>query len=272
MATTERLNRFEALKEALPGGRGLEPTGGSKAVPGGAVVALWLRSTHFVVSPCARCSPVQPRAHVHCFRETLTDGLHGGLVMVAHDGVRRDSTGRERAAEERLRHLGVAVVAVVAEQHVEDLAVLVDGPVQGAFLRAPVPNEEALVHLPCPAGPSTVLADRRRVPRPEGLDPPQDGPLGDVDAPLGEEHHHAGGGERVAQLPADRQQDHLRRPTVPREGRHRSRREGTVAGPTHETLAAGAVAAVALGGRTPARGTKKHTAWTVPATDDVADS
>ena len=128
--------------------------------------------------------PVQPRAHVHCFRETLTDGLHVGLVVVAHDGVRRDSTGRERAAEERLRRLGVAVVAVVAEQHVEDLAVLVDGSVQGALLRAPVPKEEALVHRPCPAGPSTVLADRRRAPRPEGLDPPQGGPLGDVDAPL----------------------------------------------------------------------------------------
>ena len=192
--------------------------------------------------------------------------------LFAAEGARVVVNGLERGEGERtiadIRSGG----GVVVEQHVEDLAVLVDGPVQGAFLRAPVPKEEALVHLPCPAGPSTVLADRRRAPRPEGLDPPQDGPLGDVDAPLGEEHQHAGGGERVAQLPADRQQDHLRRPTVPREGRHRSRREGTVAGPTHEPLAAGAVAAVALGGRTPARGTTWHKAWALPATDGVADS
>ncbi|HXI18764.1 MAG TPA: SDR family NAD(P)-dependent oxidoreductase [Chloroflexota bacterium] len=200
--------------------------------------------------------------------------------LFAAEGARVVVNGLERGEGERtiadIRSGG----GVVVEQHVEDLAVLVDGPVQGAFLRAPVPKEEDLVHLPCPAGPSTVLADRRREPRPEGLDPPQDGPFGGVDAPLprcpaaplGEEHQHAAGGERVAQLPADRQQDHLRRPTVPREGRHRSRREGTVAGPTQETLAAGAVAAVALGGRTPAGGTTWHKAWALPATDGVADS
>jgi hypothetical protein len=36
----ERLDRFEARKEALPGGQGLEATGGAEAVTRGDVAAL----------------------------------------------------------------------------------------------------------------------------------------------------------------------------------------------------------------------------------------
>ena len=73
-------------------------------------------------------------------------------MVVAHDGGRGDAGGGQRPAEERL---GGRRVPVVAEEDVEHLAVLVDGPVEVALLLAPVPEEEHFVDVP-------VVPGRRR--------------------------------------------------------------------------------------------------------------
>jgi hypothetical protein len=74
----------------------------------------------------------------------------------------------------------------------------------------------------------------------EGLHPTEHGPLRDVNAPPGEEHQHAGGGERVAQVPPDRHEDHVRQPVVAREcgGRGRHKRVATGAAPVPLTTGA----------------------------------
>ena len=55
MAVAERLDRFEALEEALAGGQGLQAAGGAEAVAGGNVAAL----DAFGGLAAARCSPVR---------------------------------------------------------------------------------------------------------------------------------------------------------------------------------------------------------------------
>ena len=132
-------------------------------------------------------------------------------------------SGAERAitaARELARPTGGGPTVAAVAAH---LPLLVDGPTQVSLFLAAIPKEEHLVHKPCHAWPPAVLVHLRREQRAEGLDPAQHRAPRDVEPAPGEEHHHAGGGQRVRQGPPHRHQDHLRRPAVAREGRHRGR-------------------------------------------------
>jgi len=80
--------------------------------------------------------------------------------------------------------------------------------------------------------------------RPECLDPAQHAAVGHIDAALGQQLHHARGGEWVAQVPAYGHQDHVGWPAVAREGRGGAKREVASTVCAGKTLATVAVMAV----------------------------
>ena len=261
LAVAERLKRFEAFEEALSGGEGLSPREDRRR----SRVGMWLRSTHLVVSPRARCSPV--RTCVASGNTAWTAWMYGwwwSLTTVV--GV--DARSGQRPAEERLGGRGVPVVA---EQDVEHLAVLVDGSVEVALLLAPSRKKKtsSTYHRPgrrrcfrtSAASRGPKVCTQRSTVRWETSIPRSARRTMTLVADSGWPRYH-----RTAD------QDDLRRPAVAGEGGRRGGRERAAAGSTDEALAAGAVTAVALGGGTLTRGTQWHEARTVPATDDVADS
>jgi hypothetical protein len=100
----------------------------------------------------------------------------------------------------------------LTKQYVDHLAVLIDGavevPLDGAM------EEEDLVDVPAAAKPTTMPAGCGRELWTEGLGPGEHGPGRDIVATLSQELGDLPGGERVAQVPTDRGDDDLRRPTV----------------------------------------------------------
>jgi hypothetical protein len=105
------------------------------------------------------------------------------------------------------------------DEHVDDLAELVDGPVDVA----PLPSNlgVGLVDLPAvpdgvPAGPGGVGQQRR-----EALNPALDGGVVDLNPAFGGQYLDMAIRQREAQAPADRQHDDLRR-----EGRSRRKPSG----------------------------------------------
>src|SRR5207245_7132028 len=107
-------------------------------------------------------------------------------------------------------------VAVVTQQHIHDLAVLVDGAVQVPLVLAA--EEEHLVGVPGATKRQTMLARLSSQLRPECLDPAQHGAVRHVDAALGQQLHHAGGRQWVTQGPTHGHQNHVGWPAVAREG------------------------------------------------------
>jgi hypothetical protein len=110
----------------------------------------------------------------------------------------------QRAGEEPAGRGGVALLG---QQHVDDLPVLVDGSVQvsppagdldvGLIDEPPVPGS-------VPQRPGGVGEQRC-----ESLQPPVDGDVVDVDAALGQQLLDVSIGESVAEIPADGDRDHL---------------------------------------------------------------
>src|SRR5216683_7580204 len=96
---------------------------------------------------------------------------------------------------------------MLPRQHVHDPPVLVHGPEQIPLIRAT--EEEHLVGVPVATERSAVLASFSRQLRSERLNPALYGAVGDVDALLSRQLHHARGGEWVAQVPAYGHQDHV---------------------------------------------------------------
>ena len=101
-------------------------------------------------------------------------------MVVRDDRARRLAPAAKRLLKERF---GGCSIAVLAQQHVDDLAVLVDGAVQVPLVVAA--KEEHLVDVPVATERPTVFASFSRQLRPECLDPAQYGPVRHVDAPLG---------------------------------------------------------------------------------------
>jgi len=128
-----------------------------------------------------------------------------------------------------------------------NLAGLIDGavevPLDGAM------EEEDLVDIPAAAQPAAIPPGRGGELRPEGLGPSEHGPGRDINAPLTEELGDLPGGERVAQLPAVRGDDDLRRPTVARESAAGGVGEVPTAGMTDEALTDAAVETISRGDR-----------------------
>ena len=133
-------------------------------------------------------------------------------MVISDDGRRLGLGGHLGAAEERL---GRGQVPPFTKQYVDHLAVLVDGAVEVPLDAAA--EEEDLVDVPA-AKPMTMPPGRGRELWTEGLGPGEHGPGRDINAALTKELGNLPGGERVAQVPTDRDDDDLRRPTVPREG------------------------------------------------------
>jgi hypothetical protein len=119
---------------------------------------------------------------------------------------------------------------------VDDLPGLVDGPVDVAPLAGDL--DVGLVHLPAvshamPAGPGGVGKQRR-----EAQHPAVDGDVVDLDATLDEELLEVAVGQAEAQVPADRQHDHVGWETEAGEGRLRDWRAATAAGSHADSFSA----------------------------------
>ncbi len=95
------------------------------------------------------------------------------------------------------------------DQHVDDLAVLVDRAIDVA----PYACDLDVRLIGKPASPDGVAAWSRRVDeqRREALHPAEKRDVIDVDAPLGKELLEVSVRQPEAQIPTHRQQDHLRR-------------------------------------------------------------
>src|SRR2546425_13223559 len=103
-------------------------------------------------------------------------------MMVGDDGTRRLACVAECLLEECLSRGGVAVLP---EQHVHHLAVLVDGAGQVPLVLAA--EEEHLVGVPAATEWPTGLASFSRLLWPKSLDPAQHGAVRHVDGTVGEQ-------------------------------------------------------------------------------------
>ena len=104
---------------------------------------------------------------------------------------------------------------------VDDLAVLVDGPVDVAPAAGDL--DVGLVDEPAVADRVAARPGRVGQERREALHPPVDGDVVDLDATLGEEFLDVAIGQPVAQVPAHREHDHLGREPEAFERRARNR-------------------------------------------------
>jgi hypothetical protein len=125
--------------------------------------------------------------------------------------------------------MGCLGVAPRGDTDVDDLPELVDGAVDIPPLAGDL--HVRLIHLPAishamPAGPGGVGQQRR-----EPQHPPVDGDVVDLDAPLDEQLLDISVGQAEAQVPADREHDHIRGEAEPGEGGARGDRPaGAVSG------------------------------------------
>ncbi len=106
---------------------------------------------------------------------------------------------------------GCGQIAADAEHDVDDLAVLVDRPVQvGPAAGDP---DVGLVDEPAVTGQPAARAGGFDELGGEPLDPPVDGYVVNADAAFGEQFLDVAVGQAVSQIPADRDRDHLTRET-----------------------------------------------------------
>ncbi len=119
------------------------------------------------LSTCA----VQPRPDVLGARASGRHGLHVRLVIVGDDLLGDDLSTLEGLAEEGD---GAGRVPMVAQQHVDDLTVLVDRSIQIPLLA--LAKQEHLIDKPVPADP-TMASHLGRKQWAEHLRPHQDGPV-----------------------------------------------------------------------------------------------
>lgn len=169
--------------------------------------------------------PVPPALRVYRPGHGIADGADGVRVLVGADSLGCGPTSADREDEARPR---AGQIAVRAQQHIRHLPSLVDRPVQGGPL--PAGPHIRRVAPPARAGARGRLAARPRQQRRGLLDPIQDCPGGDVDAALGQQVAHGGGGVPLAPVPAHGGDDDLLRPAVSGERGTRTYGEGAPAG------------------------------------------
>src|ERR1019366_1586893 len=125
----------------------------------------------------------------------------------------RRSMGADRIGEERSRR---PEVTLLGHEHVDDLPVLVNGPVDVSpgtgDLHIRLIDEPVTTHAMA-AWPGRVDEQGR-----EPLDPPEQGHVVDVDATLGKQFLQIPVRQPVAQVPTHGEQDDLRREPKPSEG------------------------------------------------------
>jgi len=174
------------------------------------------------------------------------------------------------SAVARARRKNGDQVSPFTKQYVDHLAVLIDGAVEVALDVAT--EEEDLVDVPAAAKPTTMPPGCGRELWTEGLGPAEHGPGRDINATLTKELGYLTSGERVAQVPTDRGDDDLRRPTVAREGAAGSVGEVSMTEMAGEALTAAAVETITRSGRLVAGRASGHRPTLPRAPHDFADS
>jgi len=107
---------LEAFQKALSGANGSEPPPASESVAGGDMTALDRLSGVAAVA-------MQARAHMAGERDDSGYRFHIWLVMVSNNRLGRHFCARQGLSKKRFR---TGPVAFVAQQHINDLPVLVD--------------------------------------------------------------------------------------------------------------------------------------------------
>ena len=136
--------------------------------------------------------------------------------LVEHGRVDRGGVG-DHLARCHLQHrqgpleepVGAIGVAARGDEHVDDLPALVDGPVD--IPPDTVDLDIRLIHEPPITRRTTSEPRRVRQQRCEPLYPPVDRDVIDLDTPLDQQVLYVAVPEVVAQVPPDRDHDHLRR-------------------------------------------------------------
>jgi hypothetical protein len=153
---------FEALQEPLSGLSPFQATTVPQSIAGRHVATLDGLGR---LPTCA----VEPRPDVDGARTRGRHGFDIRLVMIGHDLVRRHPVALDGLPKEGL---GTGRVAVLAEQDIDDHAILIDGAIQIPFLS--LAKQEDLVHEPAPTDRTPMTSDLVGQAWPEGLDPVQD--------------------------------------------------------------------------------------------------
>jgi len=164
----------------------------------------------------------------------------GGDQFVKHGRVDRcgvgDHLGRghlqgsQRPLEESA---GRVSVSAGRDQHVDDLPVLVNGPVHVA--PHAIDLDVRLVHEPPVTGRVPAEPGGIREQRCEPLYPAQDRDVIDLDTAFDQQFLHVALRQAVAQVPTNRHHDHLSREPEAREGGARRSRGRTTAGELHRS-------------------------------------
>src|SRR5664280_2357702 len=142
---------------------------------------------------------------VKCIRQELCNDSDQGVGPVGGDLDRLAMGGDHRGEE----HRRCPQVTLLGHEHVDDLPVLIIGSVDvspgSRYLHVGLVDKPTAAHTVA-ARLGRVHQDRR-----ESLNPSEQGHMVDLDAPFGEEFLKIPIGQSVAQVPADSDQDDLRR-------------------------------------------------------------
>jgi hypothetical protein len=143
--------------------------------------------------------------NMQCRRDKLVKDRGVGRCPVG-GGLGRDGTCAQRAGEEPA---GGCQVAPIGWQHVDELAVLINGPIE----ITPLPGHldvRLVSELPV-TGSMTAGRAPSMNSRVNRWTPPIDGDVIDGDTVLSQQFLHVAVGQAIPQVPADRDRDHLGR-------------------------------------------------------------
>jgi hypothetical protein len=197
---------FEAFQESLSSLSPLQATAVPQPIAGGHVTTL------DGFGRFAACT-MEARSDMESAWTGSRDRLDVRLMVIGYDLVWDCSGALDRLAKECL---GTGCVAVLAQQHIDDHAILVNGPIQVPLL--PFAEQQDLVHEPAPTDRIPSPTDLSSQSRSERLDPVEDGAMRDVNAAFGQQLQHLPARQRVGQVPPHCGQDDLGRPAITAEG------------------------------------------------------
>jgi hypothetical protein len=208
-----------------------------------------------------------PRAPMTGHREERGHRFYVRLVRVSEDGFGGHVWAGQSVPKKCLR---TGPIALVPQQYLKDLPVLINGTVEVEFLLAP--GAEYFLARPLPADPPPVQTQHGGQPRAKRLPPVQRRAGRDLAVTLGSHPHDLGGRERQAAVPAHGPQDHVRGPAVP--GKY----GGSVGGELPATgaavvaLAASGIIAIAFRRWVPTRRARAHGCRVSRAPGDFTNS
>jgi hypothetical protein len=171
-ASAQSVKGFEAFKKPLARANGSESPSASEAVAGGNVTPL---------NGFCRLTPgsVQAGADVAGKGNDAGHRFEVRLVMVADDSVRSHAGTTQGTTEESFC---TGAVSLIAQQNIDELAVLINLTIEVAFLFAA--KAKHFIHVPSPSPPSPVALDCFGQLRAEGLHPIEYRTRRDIDMAL----------------------------------------------------------------------------------------